>query len=115
MLGENELVCGFTVSGAPDGADLLHLLLEIINLVEMTQDGHPDIREYPNGKGKGGHGWQIYQPLTESWIVGGTWPRIPEPCTRIVLSSCKPYEIKRVENYLACNLGAILKKGEFPL
>lgn len=115
MLGKHEFVSGFSVSGTPDGADLLDLLLEVISLINMTPDGKPDIREYPNGQGKGGTGWQIYQPLTESWIIGGTWPLIKQPCTRIVLSSCKPYDVTVVESFLSAQIGPILKSGGFDL
>lgn len=91
-LGCEETLVAFRLLGAPEGQDLLAALLEVIEAVGMEPDGQPDVRHYPNGHGKGGHGWQIYQPLTESWIVGGTWPKLSPPITRVVLSSCRSFE-----------------------
>lgn len=90
-IGSEEILVGLRFLGCPEGPVLLEALLEIITAVDMQPDGQPDVRHYPNGHGKGGHGWQIYQPLTESWIVGGTWPRLVVPITRVVLSSCRPF------------------------
>lgn len=91
-LGSEEMLVAFRFLGVLDGPELLEVLLEAIDCIGMEPDGGPDIRHYPNGHGKGGHGWQVYQPLTESWIIGGTWPDLDPPITRIVLSSCKPFE-----------------------
>lgn len=90
-LGTSETLVAYRFLGAPEGQGLLEALLKVIEVIGMEPDGSPDVRHYPNGHGKGGHGWQIYQPLTESWIIGGTWPKLNPPITRVVLSSCKPY------------------------
>ena len=105
VLGEMEQVSGFRCLGDPSPDELLSIMLSVIGVIGMESDGLPDIRHYPNGHGKGGHGTQIYQALTESWIVGGTWPA--HGFTRIVLSSCKPYDIGMVQTILTKLIGPI--------
>jgi hypothetical protein len=107
VLGEAELVSGFCCQGVPSPKRLALILERIIWAVGMTLDGPPDISNYPNADGKGGEGCQVYQKLVESWIVGGTWPA--HGFTRIVLSSCKPYDTGLVKRLLESHIGPITK------
>lgn len=107
-LGIEEQLVGFTLQGAPSSPMLLHTMIEIIRAVGMTPDGPPDIRHYPNGHGAGGCGCQIYMPLTESWMIGGTWTKLN--ITRVVLSSCKLYNEEKVRSLLESQIGSILKQ-----
>jgi S-adenosylmethionine/arginine decarboxylase-like enzyme len=90
-------------------------MLDVIAAVGMTPDGVPRIDIFPNNKGAGGQGVQIYQVLTESWIVGGTWPVHGK--TRVVLSSCKPYDASMVVDLLAERIGPLVNGvgGSFEL
>lgn len=109
-IGAEEQIYGCSLRGVPAAPRLLEILLEIIEAVGMTADGGPDIRHYPNAAGAGGIGVQIYQPLTESWIVGGTW--LQHDCTRVVLSSCKRFDADRVKKILQRNIGKIMHQIE---
>ena len=107
VLGEAEQVSGFCCQGVPSPKRLALILERIIWTVGMTLDGPPDVSLYPNADGKGGEGCQIYQKLVESWIVAGTWPA--PGLTRIVLSSCKPYDTGLVKGFLESHIGPINK------
>lgn len=89
ILGQEEYLLGATFRGSPSSEVLVSAIIQLIEVIGMTPDGPPDVAHYPNQSGKGGVGCQVYQKLTESWIVGGTWPVINK--TRIVVSSCKPF------------------------
>ena len=106
-LGLEEQVCAYTCQGVPSTENLALILERLVYAVGMTLDGPPDISSYPNADGKGGEGCQIYQKLTESFVVGGTWPA--HGFTRIVLSSCKPYEQETVEAILTGSIGPITR------
>ena len=102
-LGKQEWQSGWRIQWVPeqDITDLhvvLNLSRDLIAFVGMTPDGHPDVRYYPTGEGKGGEGVQVYQPLVESWLVISTWPA--HGFTRINLSSCQHYDHGAVSNYL---------------
>ena len=112
-LGEKEQVCGWTLIGCPPPPELTLIMIEMIERVGMTPHGAPDVRCFPTLWGKGGHGAQIYMPLTESWNMGGTWEEHNR--TRIVLSSCEPYDPKAVEKWLIGSIGPVIKKGTFNL
>ncbi len=115
ILGDQEMVMGLTLEGAPSAAELIYVLLEVISAIDMTPDGSPDVAHYPNADGKGGVGCQVYQKLTESWIIGGTWPSLGK--TRVVLSSCRPYQAEVVTALLEKLIGPAIPgaAGKFDL
>jgi hypothetical protein len=94
VLGEQEDLLGFTCHGSPDAPELVSAMIQVIEAIGMTVDGPPDVAHYPNMKGNGGVGCQIYQKLTDSWLICGTWPVLNK--TRVVLSSCKPFHREMV-------------------
>ena len=105
-LGQEEFVTGFTLEGCPTEPELVDILLELIHTIHMTPDGSPDVRCYPNSNGKGGYGCQVYQPLTESWVIGGTWEE--HKLTRVVISSCKHYMVSTVKDFLSWKIGKVV-------
>ena len=113
VLGEKEQVLGLTLQGCPSSAELVCIMLEVIYAVGMTPYGMPDVKHFPTTDGKGGVGCQTYITLTESWIIGGTWPA--HGTTRIVLSSCEPYDADLVTGLLSKQIGPVLKTGQFEL
>lgn len=114
-LGKEEFLVGRTFQGSPDAPELLAIMLDVIDAVGMTPDGVPRVDIFPNMKGAGGQGVQIYQVLTESWIIGGTWPVHNK--TRVVLSSCKPYDSEMVIALLEEMIGPVISGvgGSFDL
>lgn len=112
-LGLQEIQWGWRVQGVLALDRLLLLSMNIIELVGMTPDGPPDIRFYPNGKNKGGHGVQVYSPLVESWLIISTWPQ--HGFMRVNLSSCKPYDPSKVAQYLEAHVGPVQAEGGFDL
>jgi S-adenosylmethionine/arginine decarboxylase-like enzyme len=106
-LGEDEFLIGRTFQGSPDAPELLEIMLDAIESIHMHSDGVPKVDIFPNHLGAGGHGVQIYQVLTESWIIGGTWPVHGK--TRVVLSSCKPYDSDEVIALLEDRIGPMVK------
>lgn len=105
-LGEEEFLIGYTFLGVPAAPDLVDIMLEVIAAIGMTPDGPPKIDIFPNYNGCGGIGCQIYQVLTESWIIGGTWPIYNK--TRIVLSSCKEYDQNVAIKIMESRIGKLL-------
>ena len=107
-LGLEEQLVGFTLQGCPSPPRLLCIMLDLIAAVDMASDGQPVVRHFPNKKGNGGYGCQIYQVLTESWIIGGTWTK--HGITRVVLSSCKLFDEEKVRSLLEASIGPVLKQ-----
>jgi S-adenosylmethionine/arginine decarboxylase-like enzyme len=98
VLGVEELQAGWRIGSVPEDRELIEIAERLIRFVGMTADPPPDIRAYPNTKGRGGLGIQGYFPLTESWLIISTWPA--HGFTRINLSSCKDFDPVAVGNFL---------------
>jgi len=111
-LGETEWQSGWRIQGDLTSAEVIKLAEDLIRFVDMTPDTPYDLREYPNAAGCGGVGKQLYFPLTESWIVIGTWPQ--HGYFRVNLSSCKPYDYGATTSWLA-RIGSITRTYNFPL
>ena len=110
--GLTEQQAGWRVHGNMSLEQILRLCHHIIKLVGMTPDGPPIVDRYPKG-GKGGEGWQVYQPLFESWLIISTWPAFN--FIRVNLSSCKPFDPTAVGEDLANKVGPVLEEWSNPL
>jgi hypothetical protein len=112
ILGVTEYQAGWRIKGYLTSAEVAQLAHDLIKFVGMTPDPPFDLREYPNATGHGGVGIQLYQPLTESWLVVGTWP--DHGFFRVNLSSCKPFDYGATTSWLG-RFGQILRTYDFPL
>ena len=111
-LGETEWQSGWRIQGDLTMGEVISLSQSLIKFINMTPDPPFDLRNYPNAAGCGGVGVQLYQPLTESWIVIGTWPQ--HGFFRINLSSCKPYDFGATTSWLG-RFGKVLRSFNYPL
>lgn len=102
-LGLDELVSAWRIKVALNLQQSLDLRQELINFVEMQNDGPPTVKFYPNNNQKGGSGLQLYQPIVESWCIVGTWPE--HGFIRIYLASCKAFSHEEVTGLLAKKFG----------
>jgi hypothetical protein len=86
------------------------VLLQVIAFVGMTPARGPRVDWYPF-EGKGGQGYTLYQPLTESFITADVYEKNlegkPVNQTEIILASCRGYDPVAV--------GALLRKLVGPL
>ena len=110
--GLTEQQAGWRVHGNMSLEQILKLSYQLIEFVGMTPDGQAIVDRYPKG-GKGGKGWQVYQPLFESWLIISTWPAFN--FVRVNLSSCKAFDPSAVGAYLAGEVGPILQEWSSPL
>lgn len=97
-LGTVEYVTVLRFPSCPSKEELLEIMDRSIRFVGMTTHGEPDIRSFPDENGNGGVGDQIYRALTDSYMIGGTWNELST--SRILLSSCKYYDVLNLTSYL---------------
>jgi len=115
--GEIEHMAWWTIKGFLKEEDIIPFAQAISDLVGMTLDGDPDIRNYRSDdhrEGKGGVGEQAYFAWVESWMMIGTWPERQK--VRVAMSTCA---IERffpimVSRFLEKTLGEIITHGETP-
>lgn len=114
-LGAQEWQSAWRIKAVITLQEAIDLKNDILSFVDMKKDGKPDVRKYPNGDGNGGNGFQLYQPIVESWFIIGTWPE--HGFIRINLSSCKFFEHGSLTSMLAKKFGAenILINWQMPL
>jgi hypothetical protein len=111
QFGDIEQISCWRIIWKPTIKELLDLIKDLIEYIGMTPEGEPDIRHYPNDEGKGGFGCQVYQALTESYVIAGTWPDLG--ITRILLASCKSYSPKSSGKFIRRKTGAVVAKFGF--
>ncbi len=58
VLGEKEWQSGWRIAAVPNLQGVLNLSRQLIHFVDMTPDGPPDVRSYPNESGGGRAGDQ---------------------------------------------------------
>lgn len=128
ILGEKEFVLGLRFEAYPTGQELADLLVKAVEHIGMAPFGEPVVREFPTPEGFGGEGELHYQAigaptevflmLHESGVMGNTyiwkdkWGRVHK-CTRILLSSCLPFGVKKLGKFLSEKLGPVVEKGFF--
>lgn len=114
-LGLNEQVSAWRIKTSLSLQGALDLRRDIISFVGMTKDGPPDVRRYPTAAGNGGAGVQVYQPITESFCIVGTWPE--HGFIRVYLASCRPFSHGAVTVFLGKVFGIenILMQWQMPI
>jgi len=113
-LGTRLIVTGWRMAGRVAPMRLTLVLNNLVVLAGMSTGGlKPKIWSYPTLEGKGGVGETIVQPLVESLIFGDAWK--DHNVTYIILASCKEYDAQAIRDYLAQEIGPVLRMGEFEL
>lgn len=112
--GAIEHMAWWKIGGRLSPARVLTLGQELSELVGMTLDGEPDVREYPNPDSKGGVGVQVYFAWVESWLLIGTFPLAGEAgIVRVAMSTCATERFlpAKVDLFLSLVVGPVLKYG----
>lgn len=118
-LGAWEHVAGWTFAGYTPTAVLQGAIESMIRYVRMTPFEQSTAREFPTPEGNGGHGAMVFQMLTESGVMGNTYifqgeDGKQQKLTRIILSSCKPFDHQAVGIHLRRKLGLeLIRQGSF--
>ena len=96
-LGSRLLLAGFSVRGPVDQPMAERLLADLALNMEVSPVHSPTIYCYPSG-GKGGTGFTLIQPITESFLAVDAWP--DHGGAYLVLASCKWFDVDVVERVL---------------
>lgn len=87
-LGSRLQIAAWTVRGNLNEAAWRRLLLAVVDALKMCPAYEPMTYDYPLD-GKGGVGFTVIQPITESFVVVDTWPN--HGGAYLVVASCKPF------------------------
>jgi len=132
-LGLNLKISGYRVQGKASRREFKRILLEVVNLINMTPAGKPKVWSFPwysrfwqrivawivwlatakTLPGLGGAGLTIIQPLVESFALVDYWR--DHGHWFLVIGSCRPYEVRQVVNFLMDNCGETAYQEGFTL
>ena len=99
ILGDKLQLSAFTIRGHLTFNNCGKLMDDIITKIGMTVAHGSTVCHYPVA-GKGGTGWSIFQPITESFLVLDVWPEADIPHAFLVVASCKPFKNNDVEEVI---------------
>ncbi len=99
------------LAGVLTPGPMLRVLRQVIAFVGMNPARGPRLDFYPFG-GKGGKGFTLYQPLTQSFITADVYQEDlegnPIRQTVVILASCKDYDPVAVGLLLAKLIGPLI-------
>ena len=90
VLGDRLHLTGWIIVGKLDYQNSGYIIASIIDSIGMTPAHGSSLCCYPAG-GKGGVGFTVFQPITESFIILDAWPEREIPGGYLVIGSCKSY------------------------
>ena len=96
--GERMLLAAFTLKGGMRVDEYIDVAKEVIKEIGMTP--HPDggrIYQYPL-EGKGGVGFTLLMPLTESFLAWDVWPELGG--SYLIICSCKLFWVRDARKVL---------------
>jgi hypothetical protein len=102
-LGDQLHLSAFTIRGNITVENCGELLSRIVDDIGMTLAHGSTVVSYPV-EGKGGVGFTVFVPITESFLILDAWPQAKKPHAYLVIGSCKRFTDKAVIN-------AILEAG----
>ena len=95
-LGERLNVATFAVRGPVNEALAWSLVWGLIAALRMNEAPGATACWYPLPGGKGGLGFTLFQPITESFIAVDAWP--DHGGAYVVICSCRPFNTDKVLN-----------------
>jgi len=90
-LGTHKKKYCFVAQGILGPDDLIPIALQMVKACGMTPAREPRVDTYPY-LGGGGHGFTLYQPLTESYLIADVYSDLNE--TEVLISTCKPRRMR---------------------
>ena len=96
-LGRRVFLLAVSLHGEREKDEWLQFLFNVCHLMEMTPVHKPISYDYPVD-GKGGTGYTIIQPITESFLALDVWP--DHGGAYLFICSCRAFDKTRVMDYL---------------
>ena len=93
-LGSRLLIAAFSVKGDVNVRVAQYLLRHVMAAIGVAPAHDQGFYRYPTG-GKGGTGFTIIQPITESFLAVDSWP--DHGGAYLVFASCKWFDVDAVE------------------
>lgn len=90
-LGTHKKKYVFVSRGTLGPDDMIAIALQIVKACGMTPAREPRVDTYPY-QGGGGHGYTLYQPLMESYLIADVYSDLNE--TEVLISTCKPKRMR---------------------
>jgi len=87
-IGDRKSKYIFHCQGWVPPAEMRTVARELVKVMGMTPARSHPVDDYPMPDGTGGHGYTLFQPLTESYLVVDVYYDLNE--TDILVSTCKP-------------------------
>jgi|GEM_PF-6131126 len=106
ILGEKKQIEGWTCRGWMSHERMSEIVDFLIRSIGMEPGRECRIDHYPY-KGKGGAGYTLYQPLTDSWAVADIYTDLNQ--TKFTLASCKPFQNEIVCDLLEVLIGPVIR------
>lgn len=94
-LGERMWVAGFKITGDIDLEAAEDIAAALIKTLGLSPAPGVHALSYPTGDGKGGVGFTLFQPITESFIVVDSYPELKT--AYVLVSSCVGFEHAKVQ------------------
>ncbi len=88
LTGRGMMCAALLLRGEANNTHVSNMMTDICNALGMCAIKEPQRWDYPVN-GKGGYGYTIVQPITESFIIADVWPKIK--AVYIYIASCKPF------------------------
>lgn len=108
-LGEKMNVAGIVLRGQLPVTEWQHFLKDLTAAIGMEAVGEPAVCSYPLQNGKGGVGYTIFLPITESFLVVDTWS--DHNGAFLFVCSCRSFSLQAVDD-IAREYGMVALKGE---